>query len=197
NGEVNQKITKTFVDLQLRNNQVDKDTLRFFQNKFPQNGYLHQIFFHDRQILEQASYPSKRYGLPLEGENESDLCTSSEFLQVLYSQDQSEKENFENKYKLSIADVQLRLLADPKLFLDDDKITIKTFRRNVNWNENDYLQAIGWIVRPVFVKALSTAPQGESFCSSPIAKILGGNDIAPFVRLVDYVFSDADHLNNG
>jgi hypothetical protein len=163
------------------------------ERDFPQQGYLWQFFFHDLTIVDQLTYPCIKFGAPLLTEEFTERCTTSEFLSALKSGDAESIKVFENKYDVKMNKVQLRILADPRVFIDQNKIGLNCFRK-VNIAENKYFERINKdLIDPIFLTVLANPGPGGLMRLSPlVAEVLGGS-IHTLPRLADYIFSGADH----
>ncbi len=157
------------------------------QIDFRQNGYIWQLFFHDAKSVDQLTYPSKAFGRPLLNPEGLQRCTTSEFLSVLKSGNAEQRQGFQQKYKVDINDVQLRILTDPKAFLDSEKVGVHCFRRIVMDEQSYHNRISGELMRLLFEAALAKSNPAGLFSLSPLAKLLG-DPIQPLARLANYVF---------
>lgn len=158
------------------------------ESSFPQNGYIHQIFFQTPEIANLYTYPSLPFGEPLISPLKLP-ATTDEFLSALQSKDSTQIENFQSKYNVSLGHVQLRILAHPKIFQDKKLTTTHCFRK-IKFDEKAYFQKIQKdIIDPIIESWLTSNLLNGSFALSPLVNI-AGSETPALAKLADYVFTD-------
>jgi len=164
-------------------------SVSMLESDFPQYAYIHQIFLHDSKTANQISYPSKAFGSALICQ--STFCSTSEFISALKSENLEEKINYQRKYSMDLNHIQLRILADPRVFLNKERATIYCHRDLPidEWQYHDKIRRA--VVDPILRAGIKKGGPGGLFSLSPLAKTLG-SQVLPLARLADYVFIGAD-----
>jgi hypothetical protein len=173
--------------------QLLRKSIRALEGDFPQNGFIHRIVFHDPDTANKNSYPAHPRGTPIGDKFHMGVFgTTSEFLSVLKSKNPRDQIQFVKKYRVQLDEVQLRILADPKVFSKKDQVTIESYRR-LPIDEQLYREKIRRsIIDPILELGLAGRNPGGLFRLSPLAQSLG-TDAARLARLADYIFIGTDH----
>lgn len=185
------KICDLFLHCDFKDKGLEKIIIKNIvkiENDFPQSGFIHQIFFNNSDIANRYTYPSFPQGEPLKDILECS-ATTKEFLSVLNSQDTHKRKEFTRKYGVLFTNVQLRILAHPKIFYDKNLTKTHCYRK-IKFDENLYYQRIqSDIIDPIMEAWIEGGRLNGSFAFSSLTRI-AGLERSPVARLADYVYTD-------